>query len=1237
MVPPARKALLIGIETYDDGRFAPLPSCRADVWQLKQVLEHPAVGGFDTVVPLTDLAATDMRQAIGDFLDDAGPGDLALVYVSGHGVRLKRSDGEFFFAAKDTMFDQPTDTGVSASFVNEQLEACRSPHKIMIIDACESGGFAVGLRTRDAKASRAAPLQTRGVYVLSSSGPGEASYSGAPSPSGEAAPSVFTGEIIEALRTGKADSDGDGKVSVEDLFHHVSRRVRSQELQSSQAPVYSAVGVNSKIVVARVMAGAAIRLGPVPAAPAAGDGVPTAPAAATAPATREQQWARLLEYYQECLRLETADVPLLRAGDSGGRFIYLEGRERALSGGESDQDQLTLPGAAVKWVKEAAESEDELWAGYPAVLLNEYQGKQLRDGEFAPLLVRPVSVYQAAGELRVEPFGPAKPNHSLARALLGAEQAQHLVSTYIATWHGGMYAQMVRDIRNLLEAEFELPVVEELHPEYLSQTLDLRTPAAGARNVAVLFRVSRKEEAIANLLKDLDHIRQRPGQIAGTALAAVLPAPAPAPAPPSPAAATEASANWPLVTPLPCNEAQHTVIASAMTAALTVATGPPGSGKSQLVANLTATAVAQGCSVLVASTNNAAVNEVWRRCQRLVPGMLIRTGSRSGAVNYVENETKELTALLQSEPPTTNAATISAELTAATRRLADVRARLSGLARLERDLRVAAELREKLAGELSWTAADLASHFSGDAARWQRRAQRCADAKIFAGWRRRRLLRALDLPGELAAEGCRTVAQAAATEQRWALLRRQAAQTGPDAVLTTELGQAEQAVQQASHALADIAVRTAARSGQHLINRLLQAKQSGGQDWSSVKQVLRSVRGWAVTSLSVRRFPPEPGLFDLVVIDEASQCSIPQALPLLFRARRALIIGDPMQLPHIAEITPQREAAIRKAAGLSADWLESRRLAYRRHSAFDAMERAASRNHLLDEHYRCHPLIADVVNRMFYGGQLTVLTDTRKLKQIDRPPIVWVPVNGQPTRPPRGGSWVNQAEAVKVNECVSFLLGELPPDATVGVVTPFRAQANLIDGHWREEPRVGVGTAHTFQGGERDAIVLSLVASPQMSAGTIAWLESARNLWNVAISRARAHLIVIGDKPFWERRDGVGADLAAADALADEPPPSGDPLLQLLYERLSRLPGAQVELSATVNGYHADLLGHIDGTPTAVLLDRSATAGAGSPDRHLRLQLRRTELLSDPAGHRRAIRMPAWRLYDDEGQPPLPG
>ena len=54
-------------------------------------------------------------------------------------------------------------------------------------------------------------------------------------------------------------------------------------------------------------------------------------------------------------------------------------------------------------------------------------------------------------------------------------------------------------------------------------------------------------------------------------------------------------------------------------------------------------------------------------------------------------------------------------------------------------------------------------------------------------------------------------------------------------------------------------------------------------------------------------------LFDLVVIDEASQCAIPHVLPLLYRARRALVIGDAMQLPHIAKIGPEREALISRS------------------------------------------------------------------------------------------------------------------------------------------------------------------------------------------------------------------------------------------------------------------------------------------------------------------------------------
>src|SRR5690606_804711 len=67
---------------------------------------------------------------------------------------------------------------------------------------------------------------------------------------------------------------------------------------------------------------------------------------------------------------------------------------------------------------------------------------------------------------------------------------------------------------------------------------------------------------------------------------------------------------------------------------------------------------------------------------------------------------------------------------------------------------------------------------------------------------------------------------------------------------------------------------------------------------------------WITTALSVRNaIPLRSALFDLVVIDEASQCDLASAVPLLYRARRAAVIGDPHQLRHIASISTKQESA----------------------------------------------------------------------------------------------------------------------------------------------------------------------------------------------------------------------------------------------------------------------------------------------------------------------------------------
>ncbi|MGW2084627.1 caspase family protein [Streptomyces sp. NPDC001880] len=250
-----RRALLIGNEHYDDGRFSPLASVRADVWGLAQVLKHRNIGNFVSVQTESDLTADDMRAVIGEFLQERDEDELALVYVSGHGVRTVRDGGEFHFVAKDTDSDRMAATGVSAGFLNDALEECVAPQKIVMIDCCRSGGFAMGLRTSDrrpessvSKSGEQPPLTSRGVYVLSSSRAGEDSYADAGG-GDDVKPSAFTGEVIEALRTGKVSKDGGSAVTASDLFHYVNRRMRALD-GGRQVPVQSTHGVDDRIVIA---------------------------------------------------------------------------------------------------------------------------------------------------------------------------------------------------------------------------------------------------------------------------------------------------------------------------------------------------------------------------------------------------------------------------------------------------------------------------------------------------------------------------------------------------------------------------------------------------------------------------------------------------------------------------------------------------------------------------------------------------------------------------------------------------------------------------------------------------------------------------------------------------------------------------------------------------------------------------------------------------------------------------
>jgi very-short-patch-repair endonuclease len=288
-----------------------------------------------------------------------------------------------------------------------------------------------------------------------------------------------------------------------------------------------------------------------------------------------------------------------------------------------------------------------------------------------------------------------------------------------------------------------------------------------------------------------------------------------------------------------------------------------------------------------------------------------------------------------------------------------------------------------------------------------------------------------------------------------------------------------------------------------------------------VPQITSILSCWAVTSLSARgRVPFAPGFFDVLVIDEASQCDIASALPLLYRARRVVVIGDPMQLRHISTLSTQQDQELLSRHGLVDDhpgW------AYSARSLFDlasSLSRSEDVVALLD-HHRSHADIIEFSNEVFYGGRLRIATNHDRLRRPcpDDPAVRWLDVQGKTVRPSGGGA-MNEAEAQAVVTEIERLVS-LGYRGSIGAVSPFRAQANrirdVVCGHGPLLARLAdvdflADTVHRFQGDERDVMIFSPVVSSGVSRAALGFLRSNPNLFNVAITRARAALIVVGDK-----------------------------------------------------------------------------------------------------------------------------
>ena len=274
----------------------------------------------------------------------------------------------------------------------------------------------------------------------------------------------------------------------------------------------------------------------------------------------------------------------------------------------------------------------------------------------------------------------------------------------------------------------------------------------------------------------------------------------------------------------------------------------------------------------------------------------------------------------------------------------------------------------------------------------------------------------------------------------------------------------------------------------------------------------------SVTSLSVKSaYPLERELFDMIVIDEASQCDVASALPLLYRAKQVVVIGDPCQLKHITSITTDEEQIIKEHLALG----ENSLLRYVDQSLWDycnGLITSAKYNNthvMLHCHYRCHPQIIGYSNEMFYQKRgMTLKVCTKEVNnELPNKGIVWVDVIGQSAT---HNYRINEAEAEKAISIATDIASHCPI-VSIGIISPFRAQAekinSMIPKAYRE--RIVSDTVHKFQGDERDVIIYTLVITDNSPKRMISWIDNVvPNLVNVAVTRARSTLYIIANREY---------------------------------------------------------------------------------------------------------------------------
>ena len=713
----------------------------------------------------------------------------------------------------------------------------------------------------------------------------------------------------------------------------------------------------------------------------------------------------------------------------------------------------------------------------------------------------------------------------------------------------------------------------------------------------------------------------------------------------------ESRSGRPILAGAELSHAQTRVLRQAEHRPLTLVIGPPGTGKSFTIAQIILDAVARGQTVLLSSKMNKAVDVV---VEKLRPHLGSLTIILRGGDRHYRDELKQFLDNLfdgtgaPQKPRPGEIEMLEERLRDADTELALVNEDIATILMLEaRWSQIVRQLRMMRVPDYDESAASGLG--VDELKRMHEELLRLQSSKMpVVGWMagRKRDQLASQVSGKLGVDPGTLAKMEAIIEREKAreelaeiedelarrddintLLTRHARLRQDRGALVGELLSARR-----RDALAD-ALRLNRRT-LALFKTALEARSTAEQDKIFAEldfpALLNTFPIWAVTNPhAAELLPLGREMFDMVIVDEASQCDVASALPLLYRAKRAIVCGDPKQLRHLSFLREDRQAALASQHGLSAS--QRSQWNYRTHSLLDVVNGALPSQDdvvLLDEHYRCLPQIIEFSNHKFYGQALRVMT--RRPDTIGARSVELRKVNGKREK---AGYNVAETEAIltEINRIAKAEAKKAPSErSSIGVLSPYRDQVNYLNKTLAaklkskivQDHDITVGTAHTFQGDERDVMLLSFCADPTSHRSTVTFLNND-NLFNVAVTRARRRQVIFTAlAPQHLPADHLLADYLtyAQDCLEPEHPEAlggrGTGFETELAEALRRQ-GYAVFVSYPVAGFAVDVVAQRGNRALAIACDGDSERRP-SPNDPLSL---------DSAGGQAILERAGWRVH----------